>query len=125
MIPDHWDEWEPFRETLLMYFTPEHASVLKQFGALLCELALLSEYQEGRDPGNLLTTRLQAATADLRYLGGFLEVLGALQTESQLSPAEIELSRRAATASRAVERLIREIEGELSVARSPTEVGPD
>ena len=114
MIPENWEEWEPFRATLLMYLAPQHAGLLKQFGAFLCELVLLPEYQEQRDGGseNLLATRLQAATTDLRYLAGFLEVLGALQTESQLSPAEITLSQRAAAASRAIERLIEEIEGE-------------
>lgn len=118
MIPESWEEWEPFRATLLMYFSPPHANVLKQLGTLLCELVLLPEYQEQRDRGsdNLLASRLQAATVDLRYLAGFLAVLGALQTESQLSPAEIALSQRAATASREVERLIREIEGDLGVS---------
>lgn len=111
MIPENWDEWEPFRATLLLYFTPQHAATLQRMGVMLCELALLHEYQEQRIDGEALpVARLRAVAADLRYLSGFLEVEAAQQTESGLTRDEILLSQRAAELSRELRRLTADLE---------------
>ena len=116
MIPENWDEWEPFRATLLLYFTPEHAAILQQMGGMLCELAFLNEYQEQRLGTEALPfARLRAVAADLRYLVGFLEVQAAQQTESILTREEILLSQRAADLGRELRRLTEGLE--LAIAQ--------
>ena len=91
--PEHWDEREGFRETFLANVThSRHNAALRGLGGMLRELTSETVRLFYQPPEGDLVHRLRGVVADLRYLEGYLKVLGDYNAGSD---EEEELCRQA------------------------------
>jgi len=116
-----WIEADSFRETTLRIFgSAEDREALRRVGRLLHDLAVdrrcgpggeSDESDESDEP--LVSAQLRAVAADLRYLEGYLEMLGHWAEWSTVSVTEEALAHFAGRMARRVGALAEAVEEEL------------
>lgn len=119
--PDHpWDESESFRETTLQYIADlEDRAALRRVGRMIYDMAL----ETARDWSQSLvapsTTRsdLEAIVADLRYLEGYIAMVGRASSEVSLPSSDDALARFAGKLARKVGALVRSVEDRLMMGQ--------
>ncbi|HEX3530570.1 MAG TPA: hypothetical protein VH988_26205 [Thermoanaerobaculia bacterium] len=75
--PEDFHDFEGFRETTLSLFTdPEHNAALRATGRLLFTMASEGDNDWPAEPEGSPRHQLRAAVADLRFMQGFLGMLG-------------------------------------------------
>jgi hypothetical protein len=112
--PATWEEREGFRETLLLYFTEEKTNrTLRDFGALLLDLAIEGSHSWPDRPEGTTRSELLAALADLRHLEGYLSSVGREHVLSSLSAEDTALSQFAERQARELATIANRIENEL------------
>ena len=113
--PALWEEYEGFRETLLLHFTEPRANrTLREFGSFLLDVALECAGSWPDRPEGSTHAELSAALADLRHLQGFLASVGREHLVSSLDFEATALSQFAARQSGEVETIANRIEDELA-----------
>ena len=116
--PARWDVYEGFRETFLAMIThPEHNAALRGLGGMLCTLMHEVERLFYRPPEGDLPQRLRGVVADLRYLEGYLKVLGDYNAGSD---EEAELCRQARRRSSSLKKCADALEDLLPVGNGTT-----
>ena len=101
-----WDELAPFRASFLRHFTqPEDRAALERVGHLLFEHALEFSRHWPKDPEPTVSSQVRAAVEDLRYLTGYLEMVGAERQFSTLEPEEHRLCQVVSAHALDLERL--------------------
>ncbi|HVT58952.1 MAG TPA: hypothetical protein VHR45_11170 [Thermoanaerobaculia bacterium] len=111
-ISPPWNEADSFRETTLLVIDDEQdREALRQVGRLLYNLAV----ETTRLPGEESSTHgeMRAAAAELRFLEGFLGMVGRSAEESDLQPADDALARFAGKLARRVCDVAEAIEHKL------------
>ncbi len=107
-LPDHWEEWPAFRETLLLHLPPDVADSMRELGRVVHELlAHLGLYAP---PGSWIAARLRATAGELRFARQCLEALVEERRHTSLSPAEERLVDRCEDWAIAADELAGEIE---------------
>jgi|SRR5579863_695831 len=113
-----WDESDSFRETTLRQFgDPQDREALRRVGRMLYDMALettLGTTQAQLDESSLTRAELRAVLADLRYLEGYLSLLGRSSKECSLLPADDALARFAGRLAGKVGALARSVAERLS-----------
>jgi hypothetical protein len=113
--PAAWEDFNVFRETFLMYFTPPgYAATLRTVGKTLYAMILESYGNWPSWTESPTRTELRAAVADLRHLEGFLGSIGREHRLSSLSSEDAALSQSAARVAVEVGKLADRIEHELA-----------
>lgn len=111
--PRKWEDYPAFRETFLHHFTePEYNEALRRFGTLLVDMLLEFTRFMPDEPEGVTRHELRAAAADLRYLQGFLRMVGEEQEVFDLDdqPEQLRLCQLAARLSLRVEQLAAKLE---------------
>jgi hypothetical protein len=112
--PPSWVEADSIRETMLQNVDdPADREAFRQVGRALYTLTV----EATRDPGEESATRaeLRAATADLRYIGGYLlNVIRRSADWCSLDKSDEKLARFAGKIGRQVDALVDKIERRLS-----------
>jgi hypothetical protein len=73
IAPEHWADFDGFRETFLVDFTvPEHNAVLRRLCDVLSALIGEAARVMPKSPEGWYRTQVRAALADLRFLQGYL-----------------------------------------------------
>lgn len=109
--PVHWEEYEGFRETLLLHVTdPEANATLRRLGSFLFSVCLERAELWPHHPEGETRAELRAVLADLRHLEGFLGTVGKEHVVSSLSESDEALSRFAARQARSLSRMADKIE---------------
>ncbi len=124
--PTHWEDFEGFRETFLLYFTrkPDNAA-LRTVATLLYDLVLeASTPLMPPHPEGWARAQVRAAVADLRHMQGFLDSLTQEAEGSSLEPFEEHLYRFAGARSAVLEKVADEIEAQLGPWRGEIEPAP-
>jgi hypothetical protein len=115
ILPAQWEEFEGFRETLLLHYTdPEANDTLRRLGGFLFNVSLESAPAWPSHAEGETRSELRAALADLRHLEGFLASVGQEHVVSSLLPGDEALSRFAAEQSIQVGQIADRIEEELA-----------
>ncbi len=80
-----WNESDSFRETTLQNFAnPADREALRRVGRILYMLALETQQHGLPDEPSSTRAELRAIVADLRYLAGYLAMVGRMAHESSL-----------------------------------------
>jgi hypothetical protein len=107
-----WNESDSFRETTLHLFSdPKDREALRHVGGILYDLAL--EADRGLAGESSIREEMRAVAADLRYVEGYLVMIGRLSEESSLSPTDDALARFAGKLAGQVGAVAAAIEEEL------------
>jgi len=121
--PARWDDFEAFRETFLANFTVrKHNTALRAMGDLLRSLIFEADVLS-RPSGSGLHHQLRAVVGDLRYLQGFLGLLGDPNEYFPDDPEERPLCRLVGRKGVALGKIADSIEQALSPV-PPAEKGP-
>jgi hypothetical protein len=110
-----WNEADTIRETtLLVIDEPEDREALRRVGRLLYDLAVeTTRLPDIRGGETISGSELRAAAAELRFVEGFLAMVGRSPEEAGLQPAEEALARFAGRLARKVGALAERIEERL------------
>jgi hypothetical protein len=91
--PEHFEDFEGFRETTLCVFTdPKANGVLRGLGDLLYTISLEYARYWPAEPEGSFYHQARAAVADIRHLQGFLAHMQQQREETDLSPHEIRVA---------------------------------
>jgi hypothetical protein len=91
--PPSWVEADSFRETTLRNFdNPQDRDALRHVGRMLYEMALETT-RELADESSSTRSEMRAVAADLRYLEGYLFMIGRSSEECSLSVTDDALAR--------------------------------
>jgi hypothetical protein len=113
--PPPWNEADTIRETtLLVVDDPADREALRQAGRLLYNLAVETTHLPGDESGDSITgAELRAAAAELRFMEGYLAMVGRSRKESSLAGEDEALARFAGRLARKVGALAARIEERL------------
>ena len=116
MTPKPWNEADTIRETTLLVIDDEaEREALRRVGRLLYGLAVeVTRLPDIGDGESIAHSELRAAAAELRFLEGFLAMVGRAREESSLPDDEEALSRFAGRMARKGGALAERIEERLS-----------
>jgi hypothetical protein len=93
ILPEHFEDFEGFRETTLSVFTdPQANAILRGLGDLLYTMALEYTRYWPAEPDGSFFHQARAVLADLRHLEGWLGHLDTQRAEASLSEEEEPLS---------------------------------
>jgi hypothetical protein len=115
--PDEWESFAVFRESFLMYLTPQAVNSALRLAAETFFTLLLEHSGEENWPDwpeSPTRTELRAAAADLRHSQGFLASIGQERHASSLSPEDKKLAKYASDLARSVHRLANALENKLA-----------
>jgi hypothetical protein len=115
-IPPPWNEADSIRETtLLVVDDPADREALRRVGRLLYGLAVETTHLPDIGSGETISgSELRAAAAELRFVEGFLAMVGRSREESSLTGEDEALARFAGRLARKVGALAERIEERLS-----------
>ena len=118
--PPPWNESDSIRETLLINFPdPADREAVRHVGRMLYDLALAAADSAQRPaPDELSSTHseMRAVVADLRYIEGYLGMVGRSADESSLRAMDEALARYGGKVARRVGAVAAAIEGEVQAA---------
>ena len=114
--PDLWEDFAVFRESFLMYLTPQALNTALRLAAENFFTLLLEHAGENWPDWPETPTRIEmrAAAADLRHAQGFLASIGQERHVSSLSPSDKKLAKYASDVARSVHRIANAIENKLA-----------
>ena len=115
--PDDWETFAVFRESFMVYLTPQGLNTAmrlaaESFFSLLLEHSGEDGWPEWEESST--RTELRAAVADLRHSVGFLASIGKERKVSSLSPADHKLSKLAGDTARTLNQIANGIERKLA-----------
>lgn len=115
--PEHFEDFEGFRETTLAYFTdPEANAAFRFVGSLLFTIVLEYCRYWPKEPEGTFRHRCRAAVADLRHLQGYLLLLSK-EHEDGIPPHEAFISRQCSTHAAGLQEVADALERELGTWR--------
>lgn len=110
-----WEELPCFRETFMMYITPQgYATAFRRLGEMLYSLVLETPAEWPGWTESATRTELRAAAADLRHMQGFLRSVGREREVSSLDAEDAYLSLIAGKLAPQLGKLAGWIERELA-----------
>jgi hypothetical protein len=111
--PPPWNEADSFRETTLQYIDdPSDREALRHAGRVIYDLAVEASHELGGDR-SVTRAEVRAALADLRYLEGYLALIGRSAEECSLDESDDALARFAGRLVGQVGAIVQAIEGRL------------